>query len=53
MRHLSVRTPELPRDKVITIACPYQMGDEFVETVAEVNCKSCLRQIKKLQAVKV
>lgn len=47
MRHLSIRTAELPHSVVLRFTCPYEMGDEFVNDVSDVNCKSCKKQIRE------
>lgn len=46
MKHLSITTKQLPREIVLKFVCRYKQGDHFVTELSEVNCKSCLQQIK-------
>lgn len=49
MKHLSIRSTEVPQNFIRNMTCLYTMGDEFVETLAEVDCPSCLKQINTLK----
>lgn len=49
MVHLSVQTDEVNPEAVRLFSCPYGMGDSFTVYLSEVDCPSCLRQLKILR----
>lgn len=46
--HLSVKTTEVDKAKVAQFRCGYRMGDDFVNTIDEVTCPTCIKQIRKV-----
>lgn len=49
MLHLAMYNDTLPSAVAVTFVCPYTPADQFTSVLAKVNCKSCLKQIKKAQ----
>ena len=47
MKHLSVRTKNVNAGAVARFRCAYKVGDVFVTDVDEVDCPTCIKQIRK------
>lgn len=47
MLHLAMYNDTLPSAVAVTFVCTYTPADQFTSELKRVDCKSCLKQVKK------